>query len=306
MSNAVALAVLAGVASAALFLSLSSGLPGMVLLSYFVQLPLLLVGLTLGLTPVLIATASAGAIGWLIAGGLAALTFIVIIGLPSLVLVRQALLNRPAADGTTVEWYPPGPLLAQLTALAAAGVLLAFLMFAGEEGGLVGAVEGFLEGALIELGATGPGMDLAGALRGSAALFPGIMAASWLLMVAVNAMLAQSLAVRLRRNVRPTPDIARLALPRWLSFGTVAAAVLSLVGGGGGVGFLGRSLLVLLLVPYLFQGLAVAHAFARRWGLPQLALVAFYVVLVLLGWPALLIVILGLVEDWAQLRRRAT
>lgn len=250
MSNAVALAVLAGVASAALFLSLSFGLPGTVLLSYFVQLPLLLVGLTLGLTPALIATVSAGAICVLIAGGLAALTFAVVVALPVLVLVRQALLNRVGADGTTVEWYPPGPLLAQMTALAAAALVIAFLMFAGEEGGLVGAVEGFLEEALVELGAAGPGAELTGAVRQSAALFPGIMAASWLLMVAVNAMLAQSLAVRLRRNIRPTPDIARLALPRWLSFGTVAAAVLSLVGGGG-LGFLGQSLLVLFLVPYL-------------------------------------------------------
>jgi hypothetical protein len=305
MSNTVALAVLAGVASAALFLSLSFGLPGMVLLSYFVQLPLLLVGLTLGLTPALIATVGAGVVSGLVAGGLAALTFAVVVGLPALVVVRQALLMR--TDGNAVEWYPPGPLLAQMTALAAAAVLIAFLLFAGEEGGLVGAIEGFLGEALGELGAGGAGVELAGAVRQSAALFPGIMAASWLLMVVVNAVLAQALAVRLGRNLRPTPDIARLTLPRWLMFGTAAAALLSLIGGGGGgLGFLGGSLLVLFLVPYLFQGLAVAHAFARRWNLPRFALVAFYVMLVLLGWPALLIVILGLVEDWAHLRRRST
>ena len=99
--------------------------------------------------------------------------------------------------------------------------------------------------------------------------------------------------------------MAELSLPRWLMSATGGAALISLMGDGN-LAFLGRSLLVLFLVPYLLQGLGVAHAFARHWGAPRLALVAFYVALILLGWPAVLVIVLGLVEDWAQLRRRFT
>lgn len=302
MPNAVTLAVLGGVVSAMLFLALPYGLPGMLVLAYFVQLPLMLVGLTLGVTPALIATVSGSVVGGLVAGGLAALSFFVVAGLPSLVLVRQGLLSRN--DGGQTEWYPPGLLLAQLTGLAAAGLALAFLLFAGQPGGLISAIEQFLERAAADFGAE-PDTEAGAALHGAAALFPGIVAASWLLMVVVNGALAQALAVQLGRNLRPSPAMTELSLPRWLMYATAGAALLSLLGAGTPA-LLGRSLLLLFLVPYLLQGLAVAHAFARHWGAPRLALVAFYVALILLGWPAILVVALGLLEDWAQLRRRYT
>ena len=47
-------------------------------------------------------------------------------------------------------------------------------------------------------------------------LFPGLMATSWLVMVVLNAVLAQALAVRLGWNRRPSPDLTRLELPSWL------------------------------------------------------------------------------------------
>ena len=305
MPNVTALAVLGGVVSAFLFLSLSVGLPGMVVLTYFVQLPLLLVGLTLGVAPAVIAAVSGGAVSGVMAGGLAAASFAVVAALPALLVVRQSLLSRAAAGG--VEWYPPGPVLAQLAAFAAAAIALAFLLFAGAEGGLVGAVRGLLDRATAEFAAAGTpgGAEVAAAVRRAAALFPGVTAASWLLMATVNAVLAQALAVRLGRNLRPSPDIAELSLPRWLMYLAGSAALLSLLGGGGLADF-GRSLLLVLLVPYLLQGLAVAHAFARRLAAPRLALAALYAALVLLGWPVLLVAVLGLVEDWAQLRRRFT
>jgi hypothetical protein len=134
-------------------------------------------------------------------------------------------------------------------------------------------------------------------------LFPGLMATSWLVMVVLNAVLAQALAVRLGWNRRPSPDLTRLELPSWLWPALGAAGLVALLGEHGW-GFLGRSLLIVFVVPYVFLGLAVIHTLVRRWSHPGWLLAAVYGALVLLGWPILAVLLLGFVEDWAHLRRR--
>jgi hypothetical protein len=301
MSRAIGYAVLAGLVSSALFLALSTGLPVMLLLAYFIQLPLLLAGLTLGLAASVLAAAAAILVCGLIAGVVAAAMFGLVQALPAAMLVRQALLSRQ--DGGRLEWYPPGLVLAQLTALAVLLISAAFVVLLGQPGGLEGVLAEFLSAALEGLGATdvavsaGPGGDR------WLFLFPGLMAASWLVMVALNAVLAQLLAVRLGVNRRPTPDLSELELPGWL-WPAIGVAALLAVLGAGGLGFLGRSLLIVLAVPYVFLGLAVVHAFARRVSHRRLALTLFYGAIMLLGWPLVMVLVLGLVEDWAHVRQR--
>jgi hypothetical protein len=301
MPQTLGLAVLAGVVSSALFLSLLTGVPGMALFAYFVQLPLLFAGLAMGLTASVVAVAAALVISGLIAGFLATLIYAFVQALPALIVVRQALLSRQ--DGQAVEWYPPGLLLAQLTCLAAFAVAVAFLMLLDHPGGLQGAIEAFLTSALAELGAiqveTTPPPELGAWMF----LCPGLMATSWVVMTVVNGVLAQAMAVRLGWNRRPSPDLVALELPSWLWPALGAAGLLALLGDQGW-GFLGRSLLIVFVVPYVFLGLAVIHALVRRWSRPTWALVAVYGALVLLGWPILAVLLLGFVEDWAHLRRR--
>ena len=122
------------------------------------------------------------------------------------------------------------------------------------------------------------------------------------IMVVVNGVLAQALAARLGWNRRPSPALSELELPGWLWPGVAVAAVLVLA--GGIIGDLGWSLLIVLVVPYLFLGLALVHVVVRRWSRPGLALAAIYGAMILLGWPILLVLLLGFVEDWAHLRRR--
>jgi hypothetical protein len=220
--------------------------------------------------------------------------------LPALFTVRQALLRRTDQDGRT-EWFPVGLLLTQLTVLAGAGVVLAFLLLGSEPGGLPGFIEAHLRTGLSELGLldeAAPSPDLARL----AAVIPGFTASSSLLMVMINFMLAQLLAVRAGWAQRPTPPFDRLEIPGWLWPGIGAAALLVLA--GGVIGDLGWSLLIVLVVPYLFLGLALVHVVVRRWSRPGLALGAIYGAMILLGWPILLVLLLGFVEDWAHLRRR--
>lgn len=301
MSHAVALAVLAGLISGGLFLSLLTGAPSLLLLAYFVQLPLLFAGLSMGLVGSVIAATSGILVNGLLAGLLAGLLYAVVQALPAVVVVRQALLARQDSDGT-VEWYPPGLILAQLAVLGAVGIVLAFVLLFDQPGGLEGVIEGFVGTLLVEVGAVDAEIDAAGVFGGWISLFPGLMATSWLLMAVLNAMIAQALAVRFGWNRRPSPDIVTLQLPWWLWPALGGAAVLALL--GGGMGFLGQAMLVVLVMPYGFVGLAVMHTLARRTPRPGLALFAIYGVILLFGWRSLLaVLLLGFVEDRAYLRR---
>jgi hypothetical protein len=301
MPQTLGIAVLAGVVSAALFLCLLTGVPGMVLFAYFVQLPLMFVGLAMGLTASMVAVASALLINGVIAGAVATMIYGLIQALPALIVVRQALLSRQ--QGQDAEWYPPGLLLAQLTCLAGLGIGVAFLLLLDHPGGLQGAIEAFLASALVEMGAIEAEAAPSAELGPWMFLFPGLMATSWLVMIVINAVLAQALAVRLGWNRRPSPDLTRLELPSWLWPALGAAGLVALLGDQGW-GFLGRSLLIVFVVPYVLLGLAVIHTLVRRWSHPGWLLAAVYAALVLLGWPILAVLLLGFVEDWAHLRRR--
>ena len=305
----------AGLTSAALYLSVVLGSPGAFLLAYLAPLPLFLAGLGLGLTALLAAGAAACVIVALASGSvIAAGLYLGIEVLPIAVLVRQALLSRPVtgadrvtdgAAGGGVEWYPLGQLTGFLVGMAVVALVVIWLIFAGSEGGLEGTVQAFLnaglQGMLQAGGAEAEEMTPAIALM--AALFPGIAAASWVVMIAVNGALAQGLASRFGRNLRPSPDMATLELPRALLVALVVAAVVGLVAPGG-LGYIGRNLLVVLGIAYLFAGLAVVHGFILRLTARQALLVVVYVTMVLFGWPVLLVMLLGIVDQLFGLRRR--
>ncbi len=303
MSQALALAVLAGIISGALGLAPISGSIALVLVSYFVLLPMMLAGLTLGLAAALVAAVSAILLNGVIAGILPALIFAAAFALPALLVVRQALLSRQdQAEG--LIWYPPGLILAQLTVLAVLLLVLAFFAFMGRPDGLMGVIEAVLVDAIQQIseaaGQPAPDVD---AIRSSAVFVPALVACSWLIMAAVNGALAQAIAVRSGWNQRPSPKLADLELPSWLWPLIGIAGLLSLLGSTG-IGLLGRSALIVLIVPFGFLGLAVIHKFANRWSYRQFGLAAVYAGIIVLNWPILAVILLGLVEDWAHLRRR--
>ncbi len=302
MSQMLALAVLAGIISGGLGLAPLSGSFGLVLVSYFSQLPIMLAGLTMGLASALVAVMTATIVSALIAGLLPALIFLAALALPALWIVRHALLSRQDQAGGLV-WFPPGLILAPLTGMAVLALALAFFAFMGQPGGLPGTIETILVQAFEQISAAAgqPAPDVA-TLRSKAVFVPALVACSWMIMAVVNGVLAQAIARRSGWNRRPSPHLAELDLPFWL-WPLMGAALLAAMLGSTGLGLLGRSALIVLIVPFGFLGLAVIHKFANRWSYRQLGLAAIYAGIIVFNWPILAVVALGLVEDWAHLRR---
>jgi len=227
----------------------------------------------------------------------AALMFAAVNVVPVILLVRQALLARTAAAGA-IEWYPPGLLAAWLTGLGLTAIAVAFLLFGGPDS-LQLAIREVLAPALDRLFVeSAPGRDeLAGLL---AMIMPGLVAASWMAMTLVNGTLAQGLLARFGASWRPSPALATLSLPIWFPVLPVLATAATAV--GGTMRFFGINMMIALTVPFCLAGLAVLHTIAYRFSRPAILLVSFYVLAGALGWPLLLITVLGLIHACLRLR----
>jgi hypothetical protein len=302
MRQGLLIAALSAAASGLLFLSLVTGSAAGPVVAYFVQLPVLFCGLALGLAPAALASAGAAVVVLAAGGAVAALLFALIEAAPALLLVRQTLLWRQ--DGVAVEWYPIGKVLTDLVAAATVAGLAMLLWVAAGEGGIVGVFDRLLATLPPEVPRTGPIAQAHALLVRWAEWVPGIVAGSWLLMTIVNAVLAQALAVRGGLARRPSPAMASFEAPGWCAAPLlVAAAAAALT--TGTVAAAAALVMILFATPYFFQGLAVLHALVRKRTGSSLPLVALYVLLVVFSWPlAPLLVLLGLAEEWAGLRRR--
>jgi Predicted membrane protein (DUF2232) len=292
-------ALAAGVASALLYLSILSGSPGSFVLAYFSQAPLFLVGLALGLVPAAIACGIA-LVGLVAATEVAtAALFVLLTALPVVYVVRQALLSRQVAAGQT-EWYPPGLILAGLTAYGLVLLAAAALYFAGEPGGLETAARHYLE-SVLQLSSGADKEIVASTIELVARYIPGTVIGSAAIMVVINAALAQGALAKTGNALRPSPSYHRVALPGWLAIALPVAVAAAFV--PGRIGFLGGNAAVIVAVPFALVGLAVLHCVSRRWPARGLALGFIYLTTVLLGWPAILVAGIGVVDHWSPLRR---
>ncbi len=296
---AAGVAALCGALAASPYLLSLSGSSGSLILVYLAQLPLFLAGLWGGVNAAALAGLAASLILLAASNVMAVGLFAALNVVPVVLLVRQALLARPAADGAT-EWYPLGLLTAWLTGLGLTGIAAALLLLGGPEG-VQASVREALAPALDRLFEENASDrdEVAGLL---AMIMPGVVAVSWMVMTVTNGTLAQGLLARFGANWRPSPDLAALTLPLWVPAILVLAA--AAIAFGGTARFLGINAMIALAVPFCLAGLAVLHAMARRLPRPTVLLVGFYVLAGLFGWPLLIAIFLGLLDASLGVRRR--
>jgi len=137
-----------------------------------------------------------------------------------------------------------------------------------------------------------------------AQVMPGAAAWNWSFRAIVSAVVGQALLARDGFARWPTPAYRTLAVPGWYVVGFWVVAVAALLAPGD-VGYLAGNAAGVLSLPLVLQGLAVVHCAAARFGFGRVALAVFYgVALVMLGPALVLIVTLGVMEHFSQMRRR--
>jgi len=274
---------------------------------YLAPLPLYLVGLSHHAKFTTIAALSGFIVAGLIGGEVFAGLYAMIHALPSWLVIRQSMMCKIDQQNTTdpqapiiTEWAGSGQILASLTALGAAMLTFAAILTINQ-GGLLTFIEAKLN-ASFQLMAPNMAMQLqTDTIAMVVNVFPGAIGVSWILMGVANAVIAQGILTKNTKNLRPTPDYTNIVLPLWLTWLLVGSAGLALFGsffGNSGFEYFGQNLAMIIAAPFFLSGTAIAHQFSRQVRHGQAFLTIFYVMLIIFGWIALIIALLGIIDQW--------
>lgn len=134
-------------------------------------------------------------------------------------------------------------------------------------------------------------------------VMPGLLLVTMLNTVFLNMVAGQWLLRRKNEALAPWPPVADWRLPEALVL-LVILAGFSLLLPVISLKSVGLNLLLVSLTLYLFQGLAILANFLARWSIPP-PLKALIIVLVLIqAYGLALLTVTGLVDVWADLRKR--
>ena len=300
-----------GLVSAALFASAATATSLAGFLFYLAPLPLCLAGLGWGGMAALLSALTGIVVIATSLGAATAAVFALSIAAPTALLAHLALLTRPAAtpNGQVVgalEWYPPGRIVgwAALIAGLLAGILV--LTIGYDQDAYRDTIRQILEhSTLKELDRNGTVFTeeaIASLSSVLARALPAAFAIIWFTITLFNLWIAALIVDASGRALRPWPDLRGFELPNALVplfAGALAASFLP-----GLPGLLATGLAGALLFAYVLQGLAVIHLYSHGLPFRAVLLTAVYLGILLLGWVALVVAILGLAEPLLGLRRR--
>jgi len=309
MMQIVFVGIAAGTAAALVFASIASGSALSIPLFYLAPLPILIAALGWSYVSGLIA-AGVAALGLGIAfGSVLFLVFLIGVGLPAWWLGYLALLARPGHGGAPgqIEWYPAGRLViwaALLGSLVVGAVMIRFGFDAESiQSGLQRALEALFQVRAAD-GASAPdrAIDLGDFIAWLTVWIPRIAAIPTILASLINLWLAARIVETSGRLKRPWPDLSAIVFPSWVPL--LLAAVIAGTFAPGLLGMVCWVLTASLLTAYMLLGFAVLHATTRALGGRVFILAGSYFSVLLLGWPALAVAVLGLLDAALDIRGR--
>jgi hypothetical protein len=304
------IAFAAGAASALMFASIISGALISLLLFYLAPLPLMVA--CLGWGPI---TASIGGIAAATSLGLLfgmphLAAFVLAVALPAWWLGHLALLGRPVSPGTpavngtpasapVVEWYPVGRLMLWAAGFAAVTTMAALLTLGADGDTIIASLKRALT-RILESRAGGGDMDqFVGAL---VAIAPSAAAIIAITTLTLNLWLAGRITATSGRLSRPWPDLKSTTLPPMTMVALCLAIALAFV--GGLVGIFAQIVAAALMMAYAVAGFAALHTLTLGMKSRGLVLGLTYAMVLVLGWPILTVVGLGLADAVFGFRQR--
>ena len=305
MTQLVLIGIGAGAATALLFASVASGSLISVLLFYLAPLPILIAALGWSHWAALVAAVFASIGLAAVFGPFLFAAFLLGIGLPAWWLGYLTLLARPtgAPPPNDMEWYPVGNLVVWAAIIGAGLVIAALINFGTSEEGFRAALRNGIERMLrmqprVPTGTT----DVNRIVDFLVLALPPAAAVLTTITNVLNLWLASRIVALSGRLNRPPPDLAAMTFPSYaplLTGGALAGSFLpGMVGTAGGV------LAASMLMAYTILGFAVLHHITRGMNARPLLLGGAYASVLVLGWPALLIMLVGLADAALDLRSR--
>jgi hypothetical protein len=324
----------AGLTSALLFASLASGSLYSVALFYLTPLPILLAGIAWNHLAGAVAALAAALLLGAFLGLWFVLAFLVGIGVPAYALAYLALLARPISDSVSVhsresgdprpparaqdasaspsalEWYPPGRIVIAAALLAGTATALTIPAFGFDAESYRDALRTAFERVLRAQTGTPAGrpLSLPGTTNTAALLdllvivMPPAAAALNLVTMLMNMWLAGRIARVSQRLARPWPDLGAMRFPARAPLLLAVAIAGTFLPGIPGIvaGFYSAT----LLLAYAVLGFAVVHGASRTTAARPFLLTGVWVAVLVLGWPLLLVAMLGIADSMVDIRAR--
>ena len=234
------------------------------------------------------------------------------IAAPIALLTYLALLSRPAPapegqSSGALDWYPPGRLVGWAALIAGLLAALLVLFLGSDQDSYRESIREILShNALKDLDRDGTLFTEENIAKLSgliARALPAAFAVVWLTITLFNLWIAGIIVEASGHALRPWPDLNALEIPN--AFLLIFAAALAASFLPGLPGLLATGLAGALLFAYTLQGLAVIHVYSRGMPLRGLLLATVYLAILLLGWVAIVVAIIGLAEPTLGLRQRA-
>ena len=308
----VLIAMAAGCASALMFASIVSGALISLLLFYLAPLPLMMAALGWGPLSATIGGISAATGLGAIFGLPYCIAFVLTVALPAWWLGHLALLGRSVANGVSsgngaspvapdLEWYPVGRILIWVTGFAALTTMAALLTLGTDAATITGALR---RGLLRIIGQSDPATSAEVEQRIDAlvSIAPAAAALVAMLTLTLNLWLAAKITATSARLHRPWPDLKSAALPP-MTLATLCVAI-AFCFAGGLLAILGQIVTAALMMAYAFTGFAVLHTLTLASKNRAIWLCCSYVLVMVIGWPILVMVALGLADAIFGLRQR--
>jgi len=300
----------AGAGSALLFASLATGSAFSIALFYLAPLPIMLAGIGWSHVAALIAAAAAAA-GLGIGGGFwFFLSHLVSVGIPAYILCYLGMLARHSDNGGDFEWYPPGRVVLAAAIIATITTSLTIPIFGLDIETYRATLKEIFERILraqLSIPAGEPlklpnSANPAATLNLLATIVPPTAAAISMVTNLINLWLAARIARVSGLLQRPWPDLPAVSFPNTTPIVLLAAIGISFL--GTIVGLVAGVLSACLLMGYAILGFAVLHTITRTITARGLILGAAWLMVIILGWPIVVVALIGLADGLLDLRGR--
>jgi Predicted membrane protein (DUF2232) len=304
MTQIVLIGIGAGAAAALLFASLASGSLFALVLFYLSPLPVLIASIGWNYLAGLIAALFATACLALVLDGHFALAFVVGVGLPAWWIGYLVLLARPA-DGTgTLEWYPVGRIVLWTAVVGAAAIVIAIPYFGTDAESFHSNLRSAIEVALGLRGRAGSELNQEKLIDTEmlTKLAPPMVASLTTVVLLINTWLAARIVKLSGQLRRPWPELPAISFPRFAPL--LLAVALAGVFLPGLLGIVSDVFAAALIMAFAVLGFAVLHVVTRGTSGRPLVLGGVYTAVVIFGWPAIILALLGLVDSALDLRGR--
>ncbi len=257
------------------------------LLTYFAALPLYFVGLSWGLSRLILAGLIAIGIFTMGAGIHASLVFILTTFVPTLLIVFRVQKGDPA--GYIVSW---------VTGLSIVMFLGVTFILSAQSINIMDVLQSWFSLFADESKFKGMSNQII-------ILLPGLSSISWIMMCLVNASLAARLVVRAQLTQRPYPLPEDTQLYEHWDI-VLAFSLLLILTEVPLFAFMGKNMALMSCIPIFLGGLKVAYAWLEQFDNPKLWMIVVVFMSIFLVWPGIIIVMFGVLEPTLHLRQRWT